>query len=519
MSMNNLNRGSVLLLSAAVLLASGVCEARWARFALVVGHNDSDDSDLAPLKYADDDAIKYARLFGMIAERTELLVSADKESTRAFGPQKAKRATRANVMAALKSLRRDMRAAKARGDKPVLYFVYSGHGNYDQEGRGYVHLADGRFTTRDMYYEVLGPTEGPYEHHVVLMVDACNAALLVNSRGGSDRRKVRGTSLKLEAYPNVGVVLSSSTVGEVHEWGKFLAGIFSHEVRSALMGPADLNDDSKVTFPELAAFIQSANAAVKNEIYRIKPYIRPPLSAPNMPLVSLERSRFPARIRLGKGVSGRGHLVNNELLRFADFNKADGQSFWLGIPGREGYLLVTEDGEYIVPKGAKGDLALGALKKRVHTVLGKRGTDQYFEKRLFATSHDKGAAHRWLKDQYRESLIVDRFERKPWYDNPGAWSLFGGSIVSLGAAVGFHVTAELAVTDAQDSAWFDNRKSAIDTAERNRTVATVLYSVGGAAAVGSVLWFLLDRRYESSRYKPPLAVHVGPGGVTLSTEF
>ena len=78
-----------------------------------------------------------------------------------------------------------MNKAREAGDRPILYFVYTGHGNYDAEGRGYVHLADGRFTTRDLYHHVIAPSRGD---PVILLVDACNAALLVHSRGARRSR-------------------------------------------------------------------------------------------------------------------------------------------------------------------------------------------------------------------------------------------------------------------------------------------------------------------------------------------
>ena len=494
-------------------------EASWARFALVVGHNDSDDPNLAPLQYADDDAVQYARLFRHFTEHTILLAQPDSATRRGFGPIRAAPPTRANVMRALGEMHTKMAEAARKGHKPVLYFVYSGHGNYDQEGRGYVHLADGRLTTRDLYYDVLGPSQGPQPHHVVLMVDACNAALLVNSRGGSDRRRVRGTSLKLESYPNVGVILSSSSIGEVHEWGRILSGIFSHEVRSALLGPGDLNDDGQISFPELAAFVAAANQEVKNEIYRIKPYIRPPLSAPNLPLIEATASRFPARVRLGKRFAGKAHLVDGELMRVADFHKDNGHGFWLGVPGTGGFALVHGTEEFVIPEGAKGDLELEKLDTRKRTVLAGRGTDQYFETRLFARAHGRVPAYQWLQKDYARSLVVERFEPLPWWQNAGAWSVAGTSLVAFGAAVGFHLTAEMAVTDAWNAKWADERRAAIETVERNRVISIALYSVGGAAAIGSALWFALDRRFETTTYTPPLKVQVGPTGVQLRADF
>jgi hypothetical protein len=341
----------------------------------------------------------------------------------------------------------------------------------------------------------------------------------VNSRGSSDRRRVRGTSLKLESYPNVGVILSSSTVGEVHEWGKYLSGIFSHEIRSALLGPADLNDDGEVGFAELAAFVASANAEIKNEIYRITPYIRPPLSAPNLPIVSLRSGIFDSRVRIGKNFAGKAHLVNDELVRYADFHKAPGYAFWMGVPGNGGFVVVHGDDEYVVPAGATGDLQLSQLEKRNRSVLSSRGPSAYYEKRLFAKPLSPNAAQNWLREHYAKSLIVHRLELSPWYANGNAWALFGAGVASIGGAAAFHMAAFQAHDDAQATQWADDRITANNRASRNEKIAAAMYSIGGAATLGSVLWFAFDKQFKSVTYRPPIEVLMTPTGVQLRSHF
>ncbi len=502
-----------------VLAGAAAAHAGWARFALVIGYNQSDDAALSPLRYADDDAVKYAELFDAAGQRTVLLADLDEETRQTFPKAKiAGRPTRENVLKGLASLRESMAAARRQGHQPLLYFVYSGHGNYDAEGRGYVHLAGSRFTTRDLFFYVLGPTEGETPHHAVLIVDACNAALLVNSRG-SDKRKVTGTTLKLEAYPKVGVVLSSSTVGEVHEWGKYLSGIFSHEVRSGLLGPADLDDDGAVDFVELAAFVQSANAEVKNAQYRVKPYIRPPLDQPNLRLVALDEGRFPARVRVPAGAAGKGFLVNRELVRWADFHKPARQQFWLGIPNGEGFSLVMDGREYLIAPSARGALSLASLDSRPATAVAAKGPSAYFEERLFARPHESEDARKWAMDRYLESLLVERYELVPWYKNAGAWSVFGTGLVAFGAGIGFAATAYGARDQAAVAEWADERRRLNDQALRDEKIGGALLGIGAAGLLGSALWFALDRRMTTETYRPPLSVELTPGGVRLKTTF
>jgi hypothetical protein len=52
--------------------------------------------------------------------------------------------------------------------------------------------------------------------------------------------------------------------------------VFSHEVRSALWGAADINGNSKVSYAEIGAFLTVANQTIPNVKYRPDFIIRPP---------------------------------------------------------------------------------------------------------------------------------------------------------------------------------------------------------------------------------------------------
>ncbi|MCB9785410.1 MAG: caspase family protein [Deltaproteobacteria bacterium] len=504
------------LLACASLAAPASAADR--RFAVVVGFNGSDDATLSPLAYADDDALRYGELFGNFAEQVETLTTPDAETRGLWGDAHDAAPTRAAVLGALSRTHEAMRAARAAGDRAILFFVYSGHGNYDAEGRGYVHLADGRFTTRDLYRHVIAESEGA---PVVLVVDACNAALLVHSRGAPERRPAGETMLRLESWPNVGVILASSAVAETHEWGRYLAGIFSHEVRSALLGPADLNDDGRITFGELASFVAAANARVTNPAVRITPYIRPPLDDPELALVDLATARFPARIRVGDGVVGKAHLVDDDLVRLADFHKSAGEHFWLSLPHAGPYVLVFDTTEYLVSAGASGPLELGELERRERTVLSARGAgSDYFERTLFKQPFGRDYAWRYLAGDYLPGLEVRRLVERPWYENGPAWGLAGSGAAALAGGLGLSLAARAREREASDPDTFGDRRARLnDDIDRFQTAAWVMYGVGGAAVLGSALWFALDRPVAEERYMPPLEVSVTPGGVTLRRDF
>lgn len=516
------NKHGVMLLAAlasiGVMVAAGSpAEAKMRRYAIVVGHNGSEDPELAALRYADDDAIRYWELLRLTTDEAILLVDPDDETARLYRNVPRKTPTRAALLAALATTREHMAADRERGDTPMLYFVYSGHGNYDQEGRGYTWLEGGRFTTRDLYDQVLGPSDGS---PVVLIVDACNAALLVNSRGpGStgDRRRAAPSTMNLEHYPNVGVILSSSSVSEVHEWGRYLAGVFSHEVRSGLLGPADLDGDGVVSFPELAAFIASANDRVANPTLRLSPYIRPPLNQPGMPVVDLGAVRFPVRLHVSAGEPMRGWLVDANLVRQADFHTDGARSFDIGLtrPDEE-WVVVTGDHERRIPPGTRGTVALADLPAEGTSIAGTRGTtDAYFERTLFQAAYGPEFANTFLTDSYPNSLIVERAVAVPWYENALGWSLVGGGLAMAGGGLGAHLWALDAQDRAHAATFAADAADANGDIETGRLAAGILYGAGAATLTSGILVFLLDDSIEIERYVPPIRVMVGPGGISV----
>jgi len=507
-------------------LARSEAAAKDVRFALVIGWNQADDPELEPLRYADDDALRYYELFEAISERAILLTTPDSEtqdliSERVDLAQTAP-PTRQNVLDAVQTLRAAMQRAKAQGDRPILYFVYSGHGNYDAEGRGYVHLADGRFSTRDLFARVLAPTA---DDPVILVIDACNAALLVNGRGKPstlalpERRPSGNSKLDLAAYPNVGVILASSQLGETHEWGRYLAGVFSHEVRSGLLGAADLDDDQKIGFAELAAFVASANLRVKNPTVKLTPYIRPPLTDPNIALVDLSAGHFRGRLRVDARVVGKAHMVDQDLVRYADFHRTgDTPPFWLALTRPGELVLVGDDDEWVVPESARGDITLAQVTKRTRSAGDTRGPgSEYFDRTLFHEPYDVVFAHRYLALDYGKALELQRFVQAPWYENTSAWIVLGAGVASVAGALGMQLRAEDLQSESHASPWGDERSRLNDDMRTFDTGATVLYGIGGAAVLTSIVMFAADRPTRIETWRPPLEVELDTTGVRLKT--
>jgi len=346
-----------LLLVVALLVVAfpARAEQRTASFALIIGVNRGADPELPELRYADDDAARYQELFRLLGARTYLHARLD-ANTRRLHVQAAAEARlprRAELARSLKELRAEVRQAKRRGVRVALYVVYAGHGNV-KNGEAYVLLENDRWNARRLAELV----ERPGADEVHLIVDACNSGLLAASRGpGGRRRPFAGFSQMgpLVENPRVGLLLSTSSGRESHEWERFQAGVFSHEVRSGLYGAADADHDGRVSYREIAAFVDRANAAIPNERFRPDVLARPPAGSDS--LVSLQ-------VGLGRRVEVRTRqgshwvLENGVGVRVADFHPGPDHEMSIVRPGNELLFLrrVPEktdsaEEEYALPTG------------------------------------------------------------------------------------------------------------------------------------------------------------------------
>ena len=274
---------TVVLLVIAALVAlvgesAGAAPARPPRaaFAIIVGVNQGVDRDLGALHFADDDAARYNDLFRALGARTYVLTRPD-DNTARLHPQIAAEAqapTARALAAVFTAVAADVAQARSRGVAATLYFVFAGHGVVS-DGRGYLLLEDARLDGAELGR--LFDRVAAAETHAI--VDACYSYFLAFARGpGGRHRPLRGVIdlPGLARRESVGLLLSTSSDRESHEWSAFQAGVFSHEVRSGLYGAADVDGDGQVSYREIAAFVERANAAVPNERFRPDVYARAP---------------------------------------------------------------------------------------------------------------------------------------------------------------------------------------------------------------------------------------------------
>jgi hypothetical protein len=306
-----------------------------AVFALVVTNNHSAELGRPDLHYADDDGVKYAEVFRMLAPEgnVHLLTELDRDSALLFPHLRGKlrSPTRAEVAAAAASIAGAAAGALRSGAEVEFYFVFAGHGDVDH-GKGFLELRDGRFTSEDV--EKLLKSIPSTRSHVIL--DSCNSFFVLNSRKPGGRRVVvadEAAKELRERLPNVGVFLSTSAEAEVFEWSELQSGIFSHAVRSGITGAADANKDGVVSYEELRAFVDLASSTVKNPLYRPRVFARGPRGRGDQPIFTLGGADA-RRVELDAAPRVRVTVRDVDDLPWIDAHKEEGAPMVLWLPAR-----------------------------------------------------------------------------------------------------------------------------------------------------------------------------------------
>ena len=369
-------------------------------YALIVANNSSVDPGVEPLRYAEDDGARFYELFDSMVDEAHLLTTLDDDSQRVFTElaRKTKAPTKENLDARVRALAQQIAAEREAGIQTELYLVFTGHGNVDDGGEGYLSLADQKLRRSDLQRDVIGVIGADYTH---LIIDACHAYFMVRARGGgqwADDRSGEALDDAFNAYlsgrsagaamPTVGVILSTSGTAEVHEWSKFRGGVFSHQLRSGLLGAADADGDGRVTYRELEAYLVAANVAVTNPRARIKVFAEPPAQDRARALTTIDGFRDASKLVIPRGVGGRYHIEDARGLRYADMNidpAAQSQVVLLQKPVRNApYYLRTDVAQAEIPgDGATVRSPQLAFAERKEQSRGS--VEESFRTSLFAT--------------------------------------------------------------------------------------------------------------------------------------
>jgi hypothetical protein len=470
-------------------------------FAVVIGNNKSLGRRRPELRYADDDAARYFEILQSMAPgRVTLLAEFDRDSERLFPTARAqaKLPNRANLDAIGRSLALDVAAARAAGHETEVYFVFAGHGDV-AEGEGFIELADARFRARELesWLRAIPFSRG----HLIL--DSCNSFFMLGVRKPGGRHfatpddAARALASRL---PNVGVFLSTSAEGESFEWSEIQSGIFSHVLRSGLLGGADENGDGAVSYLELAAFVDTATAEVKNPSMRPYVFARGPGAAQDTPIARLHSMSSVRRFELAAADSLRVRLRDVNGLPLLDAHMEKGRALALSVPeawARSAVIERTEPriaGEpppakrtlYAVPE-APGTVTLAALQN-VDAESAVRGPGDTFQL-LFAQPFGPAALSRYRarpsnharvfgvsnQDVQRMNLVLDQIARS----ERGRRIAEGAGSIGFGALLGGAGIGVLHV----DSDYSKREKTEARVAGGVLLGLGALFTVGGVGAL------------------------------------
>ncbi|MBI5543732.1 MAG: caspase family protein [Deltaproteobacteria bacterium] len=327
--------------------AARAAAARTEARALVIAVNASGGPGLAPLRFADDDGLRWAETLTRLGVETSLLTVMDEETARVSPlPQGTLPATLEGVRRAVARLRAANEETRKAGAVAETWVVYIGHGVLDESGRASLTLIDGRLDQKSLYAEVVDALRADYVH---LVVDACHAAGVVGRRGASKdplvariREKLAAEALK--SRPSVGALFAESEDGETHEWTRLRAGVFSFLARSALLGAADVNGDGAVEYSELDAYLGAALQRVNSYPVRLAVHSFAPPADRRRPLARLGE-RAPRLSAKGEQ-EGEPIIVEDELgVPLAGFHRAAPELVGLLLPERPLYWLRTSKQE------------------------------------------------------------------------------------------------------------------------------------------------------------------------------
>jgi hypothetical protein len=484
---------------AAVMLFAGVAQAEEptrATFAVIIGSNRSVDASLPPLKYADDDAARYFDLFRLLGARTYLLTRPDENTARlhAQAAAEAKEPKKATFDATFAELANDVAQAAQRKVETTVYVVYAGHGNVEN-GRGYVTIEDARIGGAELA-QLFARVPATRIH---LIVDACASYWLAYGRGpGGQRRPVESlaTDGALAQDPRVGLILSTSSARESHEWEAFQSGVFSHEIRSGLYGGADADGDGNVTYREISAFVARANAAVPNERYRPEVHTRAPKG--DDALLDIKRARG-RRVEIDGKHAGHWFVEDARGVRLADVHNSEGQSLSIIRPAPASvplFLRRTDDDRELVIPQAEDVVGIDDLASHEERVASRGAAHESFGK-LFALPFDRGVVEAWTPPHEDPPAADAPPLETPALTNRKIAGLatVGGGLLVAGVGAWLSLSASDLKTDLPAGASQADVAATNDRIATRNTLAGIAYAAGGAALVtGAVLFFWPEKK-------------------------
>ena len=509
-----------LFMVPAVLYASGV-----HRYALVVGVNKAPADTLETLRYADDDAVRYHKIFSAYAEKSVLLTLLDEESQRIYSLSEnitAQMPERARFDEAKNLLFNEMENSKNAGFETEFFFVYSGHGRLSPDGEGRVALLDGELSRSDLYQEVLEKSPADYNH---LIIDACSAYYFVHSKGEEETVKEDRTGRirreeindffdtdQLSKFPNTGVVLSTSNEAQTHEWSRFSSGVFSHEVRSGLLGGADITGDGLIEYSELLAFVEAANHHISVSKARLKVSINPPEKRLGRPLFDTNALESCLILKVSAEHSGRYFIDSANGERYVDWNRTNEHPLTIALLSHDIYFIrdIERKLEYRVStlENETTSIRLDRLTPLNHHDSAKGTVEEDFRKSLFKEPFGEGFYNGVVasldlfpaQNQRQSPLIEKQSDSSSSWKKPLAWSLLG---IGIGAVISGGVLSWKAADDASRYRELISSRTSLKKRSEVCMIGAITAFGVSALTLGTSVFLLSDLYSDKTKKQRP----------------
>ncbi|WP_141621375.1 caspase family protein [Myxococcus sp. AB036A] len=217
------------------LAIAGTLLATWpagaeSRFALSVGHNLGLDTD-EPLRWAERDAERLDALWGQLGgvpEDRRILLRGESP---------------ASVRLTLARMRGRIEEARRAGERTLLFFYYSGHGDDTA-----LRMGGEDFPLAELQ-RLLAEVPSTV---TVAVLDACHSGAMVRGRAkGLKSAPAFDISFVRQVGPSGKVLITSAGAHEVAQESDSLQGsYFSHHLISGLRGAADVDGDGRVSITE-----------------------------------------------------------------------------------------------------------------------------------------------------------------------------------------------------------------------------------------------------------------------------
>lgn len=502
----------------AALIASPEAQAR--TFAVIIGNNASppEDPNLAPLRFADDDAVRYLGLLERVTDETHLLAVLDAQTQRK-NPGLAARSRPPTLVQLRQTLAKI--DAQMRTEPGVLYLVFSGHGSQNAQGEPYLALLDQGLTQKILFEEVLAKLPAQRVH---LIVDACNAGAMVGAKGAFDREvdaAVKTVSPKtmdavlqrdsLTRFPHVGAIIATSAGQESHEWSRIESGVFTHELLSGAVGAADINADLQIEYSELQAFIASANSRVSDPRARPSVIAMPPAADHRAPLLSLAQLDGPF-LRGKADQLAKFHIELQGGQRYVDAHFGGQGSFTILLPHDTAGYVRTEDSEAALPATKDGVVQLDDLSFRTVRLAARGSLDNALREQLFLEPFDV-AYYRGYVDSRAlvpadlgAQAVIPMSERWTWKEKASV-----GLFATAGAAaLSSVITGAFALRTKKQHDETTIQRTATELANRydRLLVLTWVGAALSAATAGAGTWLWLSGQPATATDEPNVVVGI-----------